>query len=248
MPIWVLLFLGVVAASPLVDDKIIGEYECAPHSQKWQVYFTYKGYPWCGGSLISSRWIISAASCNQSPKYLIAHLGKHDITREEGTEQHIQVEKTFPHNRYLGLSDSNNIMLVKLAEPAQFNQFVQPIKVASSCPREGKVCQVSGFGNLNSYAEKYPDRLQCLDLPILPESSCDAYFSPKKMHTNLMCAGFAQDDKDSCQGDAGGPLICKGELYGIILWGNECSGRGIPGVYLKVCNFTNWMQNIINNN
>eukprot|EP00079_Xenopus_tropicalis_P037450 XP_017951221.1 PREDICTED: traf2 and NCK-interacting protein kinase-like [Xenopus tropicalis] len=51
------------AAAPLDDDKIVGGYECTPHSQPWQVYFTQNSQVFCGGSLVTPRWIISAAHC-----------------------------------------------------------------------------------------------------------------------------------------------------------------------------------------
>ncbi|KAG8567665.1 hypothetical protein GDO81_013736 [Engystomops pustulosus] len=147
--LWVLMFLGIAVAIPLNDDdKIINGYECSPHSQPWQVYFTYNGNRWCGGSLITARWIISAAHCYKQPKTLIAHLGEHDTSKEEGTEQHIQVEKAYQYFYYSPYYIDNDFMMVKLAEPAQFNQYVQPINIASSCPTAGSKCLVSGWGNL----------------------------------------------------------------------------------------------------
>lgn len=45
-------------------DRIIGGYECPPHSQPWQIYLTYDdGQRWCGASLINERWAVSAAHC-----------------------------------------------------------------------------------------------------------------------------------------------------------------------------------------
>lgn len=63
-----LLYLNTSAAAPL-DDKIVGGYECAAHSQPWQVSINI-GYHYCGGSLINDQWIISAAHCWQK---LILH-------------------------------------------------------------------------------------------------------------------------------------------------------------------------------
>ncbi|XP_041426449.1 serine protease 3 S homeolog isoform X2 [Xenopus laevis] len=268
MPIWVLMFLAVAAAAPLDDDKIIGGYECTPHSQPWQVYLTQNGDRWCGGSLISPRWIISAAHCYVPPKTMVAHLGEHDLNKKETTEQHIQVENIYMHHGYNEDTYDNDIMLVKLAEPAQYNQYVQPIPVARSCPKAATECLVSGYGNLLAYGVKYADQLQCLDLPILSESSCKASY-PKKISENMFCAGFLEGGKDSCQnmscktrlelitslstiilygGDSGGPLICNGELYGVVSWGWYCARKDLPGVYAKVCNYLDWIQDITNNN
>ncbi|KAM4702632.1 trypsin-3-like [Rhinophrynus dorsalis] len=244
--VWLLMFLGIAAAAPLDDDKIIGGYECARHSQPWQVYFTYNGKRWCGGSLINSMWIISAAHCYKQPKTLIAHLGEHDTSKEEGTEQHIQVEKAYQYFYYNEYYNDHDFMMVKLAEPAQFNQYVQPIKFATSCPTEGTQCLVSGWGNLRTSGVQYPDVLQCLALPILSEDSCKSSY-PSQITSNMFCAGFLEGGKDACQGDSGGPLVCDGELVGVVSWGRGCAQYGYPGVYTKVCIYADWVLNVIQN-
>uniref|UniRef100_A0A8C8VQU9 Peptidase S1 domain-containing protein n=1 Tax=Pelusios castaneus TaxID=367368 RepID=A0A8C8VQU9_9SAUR len=50
------------AAAPWGVDRIVGGYECSPHSQPWQVSLN-TGYHFCGGSLITDQWVVSAAHC-----------------------------------------------------------------------------------------------------------------------------------------------------------------------------------------
>lgn len=45
-----------------LDDKIVGGYECRPHSIPWQVSLN-NGWHYCGGTLINERWVVSAAHC-----------------------------------------------------------------------------------------------------------------------------------------------------------------------------------------
>ncbi|XP_040183402.1 trypsin-3-like [Rana temporaria] len=246
--IWICMFLGLAAAAPQYDDdKIINGYECAQHSQPWQVYISYNGGQWCAGSLISSQWIISAAHCYKPPNTFIAHLGEHDVTKQEGTEQRIQVEKAIMHPLYDEESADHDFMLVKLAKPAQFNQYVQPIPVASSCPTAGSQCLVSGWGNMRIIGVQYATKLQCLDLPVLSDSSCKASYS-NMITSNMFCAGFLEGGKDACSADSGGPLVCNGKLYGVVSWGRMCALRNYPGVYTKVCNYFDWIKNIIEQN
>ncbi|MED6247109.1 Trypsin-2, partial [Ataeniobius toweri] len=64
-----LILLALVAAAyaaPLDDDdKIVGGYECRKNSVPYIASLNV-GYHFCGGSLISSTWVVSAAHCYQS--------------------------------------------------------------------------------------------------------------------------------------------------------------------------------------
>ncbi|KAL0172071.1 hypothetical protein M9458_032382, partial [Cirrhinus mrigala] len=79
---------------------------------------------------------------------LTIHLGEHNVYTDEGTEQRIGAEKVIPHPLYNDFTYDNDFMLIKLKEPAVFNQYVQPIRLASSCSFDGEQCLVSGWGNL----------------------------------------------------------------------------------------------------
>ncbi len=78
---------------------------------------------------------------------LTVHLGEHNVYIEEGTEQRIGAEKVIPHPKYNDYTYDNDFMLIKLKEPAVFNQYVQPIPLATSCSFTGEQCLVSGWGN-----------------------------------------------------------------------------------------------------
>lgn len=67
------------------------------------------------------------------------------MTVEEGTEQHIEVADVVIHDPYR--SPMHSLAMIRLAEPARFNQYVQPIPLPSRCPRPGETCYVSGWGS-----------------------------------------------------------------------------------------------------
>ncbi|KAG9275926.1 trypsin-2-like [Astyanax mexicanus] len=242
------LLLVAVACSRADDDKIIGGYECRPHSQPWQIYLTYDdGERWCGASLINERWAVSAAHCYVPAHRLALHLGEHHIFEDEGTEERIWAEKVIPYPAYDDYTYDHDFMLIKLSQPAVFNQYVQPIPLATTCARDGEQCLVSGWGNQITTGVNYASVLQCLDLPVVSRSDCEAAY-PNQITKNMFCAGFLEGGKDSCQGDSGGPLVCNGQLQGVVSWGYYCAAPGYPGVYAEVCRYTDWIKNTIANN
>uniref|UniRef100_A0A8D2ZG87 trypsin n=1 Tax=Scophthalmus maximus TaxID=52904 RepID=A0A8D2ZG87_SCOMX len=94
----------------------------------------------------------------------------------------------------------------------------------------------------NSFQSRYPDKLQCMDVPLLSNDICfNAY--PFQITENMICAGYLEGGKDSCQRDSWGPMMCGGELQGVVSWGHGCALRKKPGVYTKVCNYTSWIRN-----
>ncbi|XP_042345591.1 trypsin-1-like [Plectropomus leopardus] len=229
------LLIGAAFATD--DDKIVGGYECTPYSQRYQVSLN-SGYHFCGGSLVNKDWVVSAAHCYKSR--VEVRLGEHNIKVTEGSEQFISSSRVIRHPDYSSYTIDNDIMLIKLSEPATLNQYVQPVALPTSCAPAGTMCLVSGWGNtMSSTADR--NKLQCLNIPILSKTDCENAY-PGMITNSMFCAGFLEGGKDSCQGDSGGPVVCNNELQGVVSWGFGCAEKDYPGVYTKVCIFTEWLK------
>uniref|UniRef100_A0A3P9NNQ3 trypsin n=1 Tax=Poecilia reticulata TaxID=8081 RepID=A0A3P9NNQ3_POERE len=232
------LTLWFTDAAPLEDDKIVGGYECRKNSVPY-IASLNAGYHFCGGSLITSSWVVSAAHCYQSR--INVRLGEHNIAVNEGTEQFIDSSKVIRHPSYNSYTLDNDIMLIKLGSPAGLNSYVSTVSLPSSCVGAGTSCLISGWGNTLSSG------CQCVDAPVLSDTSCRNSY-PGEITSNMICVGFLEGGKDSCQGDSGGPVVCNGQLQGIVSWGYGCAQANRPGVYTKVCNYNSWIQNTMASN
>ncbi|KAM6168828.1 cationic trypsin-3-like [Erethizon dorsatum] len=249
-----LVFLGTTVALPIHDDdKIIGGYTCAKNSLPYQVSLNTGSHK-CGGSLITDQWVVSAAHCYKAQVQIQVRLGEHDIDVTEGDEQFIDAQKIIVHPQYTSKDTTlngefvpkfdNDIMLIKLKKPATLNSKVSVVSLPKSCPSAGTQCLVSGWGNTVSTGNEYPSLLQCLNAPVLLDTDCHNSY-PGRISGNMFCLGFLEGGKDSCQGDSGGPVVCNGELQGVVSWGTGCALKGKPGVYTKVCNYVDWIQETI---
>uniref|UniRef100_A0A8C3GJK0 trypsin n=1 Tax=Cairina moschata TaxID=8855 RepID=A0A8C3GJK0_CAIMO len=216
------------------DDKIVGGYNCPEHSVPYQVSLN-AGYHFCGGSLINNQWVVSAAHCYKSR--IQVRLGEYNIDVQEDSEVVRSSSVIIRHPNYSSRTLNNDIMLIKLASAVDYSADVQPIALPTSCAQ-------AGTDSGSEYLPNYPELLQCLKAPILSNQECqDAY--PGEITSNMICIGFLEGGKDSCQGDSGGPVVCNGELQGIVSWGIGCALKGYPGVYTKVCNYVDWIQETI---
>ncbi|XP_068944936.1 kallikrein-12-like isoform X1 [Petaurus breviceps papuanus] len=240
----ILLLLGLLGLSQTIDIAdgvaIFNGTTCIPNSQPWQVGLFEGNQLLCGGVLISPHWVLTTAHCNHK-KYWV-RLGDHSLQNVDWTEQIRRTGRSVTHPGFraqLG-SFNHDLRLLYLPLPARVTRAVQPLALPTACVTPGTLCQVSGWGITNSH--KHPDKLQCLSLRITQDNKCQTVF-PGMITENMVCAG-GDTGRDACQGDSGGPLVCDNVLQGLVSWGavGPCNQSGIPGVYTKICKYTDWLR------
>ncbi|XP_033976148.1 trypsinogen-like protein 3 [Trematomus bernacchii] len=228
--------LGLAGASPLEDFKV-----CQPHSRPWQVYLHGGGVS-CSGALIDPWWIVTSFECTPKSYRTVASLGEHDVTVDEGTEQHIYVADVIRHSPYR--SPLHSLTMVRLAEPALLTQDVQPVPLPVRCPRPGETCQVSGWGSTVPNQYEPAQHLKCITVPVVDDQTCMNTF-PEFLFWSLgmVCAGRA--NTDNCMGDRGSVMVCDGRLQGVQWFSHGCSNHDDPSVYTKLCLYNDWINDVM---
>ncbi|XP_071764593.1 trypsinogen-like protein 3 [Centroberyx gerrardi] len=229
--------LGLTGAAPVEDDKV-----CQPHSRPWQVNL-HGGGATCSGALINKWWIVtSGCGFQASPYHTVASLGEHDLTVEEGTEQHIQVADVIRHSPYR--SPLHSLTMVRLAEPARLTRFVQPLPLPTRCPQPGEKCHVSGWGSTIPNHSEPRQYLKCITAPVVDDQTCMNTFPEYLFWSEgMFCAG--QANTDNCMADGGSVVECDGQLQGLLWFRHGCSDPADPTVYTKLCRYNSWIDSVM---
>jgi len=253
--------------SGLDIDRIVGGTEAVPHSWPWQakvkICSRWRCTKLCGGSIVSSSYVVTAAHCIPPRGYTgLITVGDHDIEDldKKNENQDFSYRKTYrimkvlSHRHWNKRSRYNDIALLKTSSPINFNDGVKPICLPDNdvCINDHTACVVTGWGKTGE-KEDTSAVLQEVAVRTLPNDMCSRklIYDSNVNAEKQICAGFVEGGKDSCSGDSGGPLVCKSSekgpwmLYGIVSWGYGCARKNKPGVYVRVSSYVSWIEHAI---
>ena len=232
-------------------QRIVGGSEAVPNSWPWLISLQY-GDHFCGGTLIDTRHVVTAAHClgSTASSQLRVVAGLHQRTNKNtGRVQTISVSRIFIHEYYSASSQAHDIAVVRLAQPVTLNDYVNVICLPGPDPQEYASVTVAGWGALR-YTGSSSNSLQQVTLKVVNNEASAAYSSYFNVQRQIGAGIPREGGKDSCQGDSGGPLMFKSNdvwyLSGVVSFGNGCARPLNPGIYTRTSTYVSWIQSKVN--
>ncbi|XP_064075556.1 serine proteinase stubble-like [Vanessa tameamea] len=243
--------------------RIVGGAKSGFGQWPWQIslrqYRTSTYLHKCGAALLNENWAITAAHCVERvpPSELLVRLGEYDLANEEEpygfAERRVQIVASHPH--FDPATFEYDLALLRFYEPVTFQPNILPVCVPDDDDDYvGRTAYVTGWGRL--YDEgPLPSVLQEVEVPVINNTACESMYLAAGYNEHIpnifICAGWKKGGSDSCEGDSGGPMVVpRGRdgrfvLSGIISWGIGCAEPNQPGVYTRISEFRDWINQIL---
>jgi secreted trypsin-like serine protease len=227
---------------PVADapDPIVGGGN-ASETYSFMVSLQNSGRHSCGGSLISSQWVVTAAHCVSGGAPQQVRIGSTDRTAG-GTLA--SVSRVVIHPSYRG--GAYDIALLQLSRTVTN----QPISIATTSPAAGNATRLLGWGQTcpqRGCSTQAPRVLQQLDTRINPDSMCSTAYNPAVE----LCV-YGPSTATACYGDSGGPAIVgssgRWQLVGATSragQNNSTCGTGSATVYGDVTAHRSWISQYV---
>ena len=214
----IFLLIQVVLGFPTIeiDPKVVGGRDAIEHEAPyivslevdWQSNGVFRHI--CGGSILTSTWILSAAHCitevGLNLNYQIV-AGQHDLSVTSGSEQIRAVTEILIHENFVSgpIVGPFDITVLRLASPLT---IIAGVVEGINLPLAGQITLGSatlfGWGSTSTTTTpSFPNILQTVTKPIIAWDLCreivNAAFDHEPLHSSNLCTGL-ESNYAACNG------------------------------------------------
>merc|ERR1712156_1115942 len=163
------------------NSRIVGGQETEENEYPWQVALVSTGwwhYPWCGGTLISSTHVLTAAHCVWEKEASDIQVLLREHNTADSVTKTADVAEIITHPDWDRPTIDNDYAILRLAKPVKFNKKVAPacLPADTAATYAGVLATATGWGKLETESNKSPT-LQEVDLTVTTQSDCSNAWS-----------------------------------------------------------------------
>ncbi|CAD7082521.1 unnamed protein product [Hermetia illucens] len=235
-----------------VESRIINGAEAPRGLFPYQVGFEIRlasGYTWCGGSLISENYVLTAAHCLEAALSVLILFGARDrLDKYETGQKRMTVEKAnfIIHKEWDNATLRNDIALIRLTQSIAFSEYIQPISLPTRAMQglllEKSPVVATGWG-YTAGSPSLARYLQYVDVTVQEQNVCQGYFGSYIQNGNICIDGST--GRGACFGDSGSPLATTNGMRYVVgiasfvgYYGCEANW---PTAYTRVSSFLDWI-------
>jgi secreted trypsin-like serine protease len=192
----------------------------------------------CTGTLVAPNVVVTAGHCEAGGCSARVFVGT-DVT---GDGQVVEVARAVAHPDYGPSSDFNDIAVLILQEDLN----IEPRAIAKQADVDGAIStRLAGFGNTDVNSSGGYGKRRMVDVPM---ASTNPQFGADSDSEFVAGAPFL--DRDSCNGDSGGPAYVECDdgwaLAGATSRATASAFRpcGDGGIYTRVHAFEDWIRSV----
>jgi secreted trypsin-like serine protease len=259
---------GGAGVEPGTTNKIVGGIMAPAGKFPFQTALIFSNTPvgsehfgqFCGGSLIAQNWVLTAAHCvpNTAPSEVDIFVGS-SVLPSGGpnppptTGVRSSVDAIIVHDEYNPATSDNDIALLHVTGPIPAN-LRTAVTATPDLDKQYAIplgdAVVIGWGATAEGSGTTP-QLMRVWVDVQDSAVCQTNYQeviPSLQITdNMICAGLQEGGQDSCQGDSGGFLgapLGNNEYVqlGVVSFGVGCARPKLFGVYTRVANYADWIE------
>ncbi|XP_045534001.1 vitamin K-dependent protein C [Papilio machaon] len=222
------------------DGRIVGGSEVSIQNYPYQVYLLLKqaftgDYYQCGGSIVTSRCVLTAAHCISGMESVNIRVGSTDASSGGTT---YDSRTLIMHPQYNAGNSDYDIAVIRLLRRIAIdgtNTATVTLPSGNCTVPAGTNLTVTGWGDTSENGMS-SETLMAVSVNAVAYDNCKKSYS--NLTPRMICAGVPEGGRDSCQGDSGGPLVKTGtkQQVGVVSFGTGCARPNTPGVYSNLCN------------
>ncbi|XP_055585336.1 CLIP domain-containing serine protease B15-like [Uranotaenia lowii] len=230
----------------------------------WVALIVYKDsrMPTCGGSLINSNHILSAAHCFDVKllhRYEV-RISERDWFKKSNCSEDgricreiFEIKNIFIHENYTSASRYANIAVLRLENHVIHLGYIKPICLPSRKTfldmNFSRVrLETVGWGETKN--ERYSQEVRRIELGFRSLELCKSVYHLEFLEDySQFCAGV-EHGTDSCVGDSGGSLMYRDgdhwvQLGLVSFRPDDCAQHGVPAVYTSVVYYAKWIVDTV---